>query len=227
MLSIIQRREQVAQELSQRCPEIQAEVVVDQLDQGLAQLGDALIERIHVDLERETGMDSMLAPLSVDQERRQVRKAQTEADAYACVLIEEEGMRMSCLRQPNDWLLEWAFRLRFGERAAYIQERRRPLYHSLRSRERRGRFASLVYHALPECKRAPAVLFRLYSRAARIVTVLAFGDQDRANALRREQCELLAAINDCRECNGRLLPPGQHCAACGNPLWNYRYLRSY
>jgi dTDP-4-amino-4,6-dideoxygalactose transaminase len=103
---------------------------------------------------------------------------------------------------------------------------RRQAYDHLTDGERRRMFASHVEQALPEATSAPLVVYRLYPRAVRIATALAFGDRLRASDIRNEQIAYLPVIADCHECHGVTLDNGEVCKQCGNPLWKLNWMNA-
>ena len=123
------------------------------------------------------------------------------------------------------WYLSWLARLRLGDLEPGSEGARRcNEYASLSADKRRLAFADALARILPESRKAPLVLFRLFPLAVQIVTACAFGDGSAASAMRQEQVSILPAIAACRACHGRILERGEPCNACGNPLWKYEWL---
>jgi hypothetical protein len=87
-------------------------------------------------------------------------------------------------------------------------------------------FSSALERALPEARKAPLVIYRLYPRAVRIATAIAFGDALRAQEIRSEQISFLPIIADCHHCHGAPLENGESCVDCGNPLWKIKWLNT-
>jgi hypothetical protein len=121
----------------------------------------------------------------------------------------------------------WQWLRRFQRGSAPVDERqagRFNLYLCKRDDERRLFFTDVLAKVLPESRRAPLVLFRLWPYSIRIVTALAFGDSVAAGKVRSHQVLQLPAISDCRVCRGELLDNGEQCCVCGNPLWKPEWL---
>jgi len=184
-----------------------------------------LLVRTRDDVQRRYGVDSMINTSLSDMEK-QAQRAKVEIEAYACILIDEEATQNGYIEGTNQWFLDWLFSLRFGEGYEPVFDKRVDYYHSRSIEQRRLKFVSVLQRALPESARAPLVLFRLFPRAVRILTAVAFGDPLRARELRAEQIALLPAIADCHECHGRVLDNEDTCRCCGNPIWNYAFLLS-
>ena len=90
--------------------------------------------------------------------------------------------------------------------------------------QRRLTLSNVLVTILPNARRAPLVLFRLFPMAVQIATVIAFGDNASAARMRANQRDCLPAIEDCGQCRGRVLDNGEQCAVCGNPLWTTKWL---
>jgi len=124
------------------------------------------------------------------------------------------------------WFCQWLTRLFWGENPDPGLLARLRAYDQLNDAERRRMFASHVEQALPEATSAPLVIYRLYPRAVRIATALAFGDRLRASDVRNEQIAYLPVIADCHECHGAPLENGEVCTQCGNPLWKLNWMNA-
>jgi hypothetical protein len=191
-------------------------------DDGLTVLRDLLYIRLHEDVERTIGEDSILMPVS-EKKTELATKPQIELYhiAESVAAVQEFG----CLPNEQGWYLEWVTRLRLGETAGDPRRRERLADYLAHSPDkRRLAFTDILAKVLPESRRAPLVLFRLLPLAVQIATVLAFGDHTRAARLRDCQAGQLPAITDCRQCRGRVLENGEQCPACGNPLWKAEWL---
>lgn len=219
-----QRQGHAVLELDKHCPEIPTRQIVDSLTVGLTRLRDQLMVRIHEDVERQFGMDSMIAPMTVAEEEEQAWYAKCEIEAYSSIVVADEITQSEYVDEPGQWLLHWVFRLRLGQGYKAVFEKRVDFYRSHSIEERRLKFVSILQRAVPESGKAPLVLFRLFPRAVRIVTAMAFGDPLRAQELRAEQCNFLPSITDCHECYGRVLDNEEACRCCGNPVWKFAWL---
>ena len=192
------------------------------LADGLTVLRDSLSRRLHQDVERFVGMDSMLVPVS---KIRALRLAAHEIEAYQIAESTAAAAESSYVGQPEEWFLPWLVQLRLGEGSLCVEiTQRARSYLSEGPDRRRLAFADKLATVLPESRRAPLVLFRLVPLSVGIATALAFGDAAAASRLRADQTAVLPAIADCRQCRGRVLPCAQQCDACGNPLWKYECL---
>jgi len=221
-----QRRECGAAELATHCLNLRPAEVVDSLLTGLTQLRDLLTVRLHEDVERQFGVDSMIAPMSLSQECKQIRQASVEIDVYAAVVVHEEVTRGGYVDCPGEWFLDWINQLRFGSGCELAFKEHTDPYRGLSDKGRRQRFVSILQHAVPESVKTPPVLFLLFPQSVRIVAAVAFGDALRAQKLRAEQLDLLSTIGDCQECHGRVLGNDERCRICGNPLWTFAWLRA-
>jgi hypothetical protein len=196
--------------------------VAEGLTNGLTILRDSLYQRIHKDVEKAMGVDSMLVPVS---EIRAQRLATEVIEAYQIAESALATRESAYLSPRDDWYLEWLARLRTGrlglEAEAVGQSRG---YLPKSADQRRLWFADALARAVPESRQVPLVLFRLMPLSVWIVTACAFGDRGTARNLRAEQLAVLPAIADCHLCGGRLLEGAEQCRACGNPLWKYEWL---
>jgi hypothetical protein len=190
--------------------------VVASLNDGMSLLRDTLLERIHGDVEQRLGVDSMLMPLSELKTRQQ---SHLETDLYQlaeCALAVRAG---GYVPAADAWFPGWLIRLRFDPSRIETHAARVEEYLGLSADERRLKFTDVLAHVVPESRRAPLVLFRLFPLAVHIVTQVAWGDLPAAGSGRKQQWQILPAIGDCHQCRGRVLDNGQQCAECGNPLW--------
>jgi len=195
--------------------------VVVSLDEGLSVLRSALLTRIHGEVEQRLGVDSMLMPLS---ELRTRQQSDLETDLYQvaeCTIAERES---GYLPGADAWFPGWLTRLRFAFCPDETHAARVAEYLALSADERRLRFSDVLAHVVPESRRAPLVLFRLFPPAVQIVAQMAFEDRQAAAQTRARQRMELPAISDCPACRGRVLDNGQQCADCGNPLWKSHML---
>lgn len=189
---------------------------------GLSVLRDSCYHRLHEDVERIVGKDSMLVPVS---ERRTEAETKTEIEIYQMAESCAAAQEFRCLNTQDGWYLRWLARLRLGASrvdAALLE--RVAAYVSTSLDSRRLAFTDVLARVLAESRRAPLVLFHLYPLSVQIATVLAFGNSTIAGELRQRQVAILPAISDCHECHGRVLDNANPCNLCGNPLWNAEVL---
>jgi hypothetical protein len=189
---------------------------------GLTLLRESLYARIHLDVERVFGTDSMLVPVSKVKTQQRV-KAEIEVYqvAESAMAVRQQGY----VRADAEWYAGWLARLRLGD--AWKEggrDQRLAHYTSKTPDDRRLSFTDVLARALPESRQAPLVLFRLLPPAVQIATALAFGDHPRAATLRDRQVAHLPAIGDCRQCQGKVLENGEQCQGCGNPVWKLEWL---
>jgi len=215
------RHSQAVEEFNRHEGRRDGDRVAASLTAGLSVLRDSLFSRMHEDVERVIGRDSMIIPVS---EVKAQRAARTEIELYQ---ITESG---SAAREFSyvgslEWYVEWLCQLRLAE--PLIDQtccKRIREYLAETADNRRLRFESAVAKVLPEANRAPLVMFQLFPLCVQIATALAFADHNRASGLRRVQTGLLPAITDCRACHGKVLENGEQCPGCGNPLWKFAWL---
>ena len=192
------------------------------LRSGLGLLSDVLCSRLHEDVEKAVGTDSMLVPVSEAQAscaprprllctRLQNRRRQfgNSATGPPRRMGTYRGLRDSTLGESS---LGQPWRQRIEE------------YVSKSERARRLAFTDVLVEVLPEARQAPLVLFLLFPPAVQIATALAFGDSAAADRFRTSQVDQLPIIASCRECHGRVLENGRCCGICANPLWKTAWL---
>jgi hypothetical protein len=196
--------------------------IVCSLDSGLNLLRDTLFLRLHADVERRIGLDSMLVPVS---------EAATALAAKQEIEIFQVAQSVAVVRQhrflpaSDDWFLDWLTCLRLN--ASYVEPSVKELsldYLAHSYDDRRLTFTNVLAKTIRESGRAPLVIFKLYPLAVEIAALRAFGDHAGAELLRRRQAELLPSVRDCPDCRGVVLENGEHCGCCGNPLWTNEYL---
>jgi len=188
---------------------------------GLGVLRDSLSIRMHEDVERAIGRDSMLVPIS-ELKARRLTKVEIELYqiAESAAAAREFGYVGSV-----DWYAAWLARLRHSEpQPDPTPLKRLADYLAEAPDRRRTRFENELAKVLPESTRAPLVLHRLRPLSVQIVTAQAFADHSRASTLRHAQVSILPVIVDCRECHGKILENGEQCTGCGNPLWKSSWL---
>ncbi len=192
------------------------------LNDGLALLQDLLYCRLHGDVQRIVGKDSMLMPVS---ELKTQWRAKTEMALYQVVESRAAAAALGAVGADDDWYPHWLARLLLGESLVDAEALARLAeYGPKPPRERLLTFTDVLAKVLPESRQAPLVLFNLFPLSVQIATVVAFGDAARAAKLRKEQLAQQPAIGDCNVCKGRVLKTGKQCPNCGNPLWKHEWL---
>lgn len=192
------------------------------LDVGLSVLRDSCYRRLHEDVERILGKDSMLVPVS---ERRTEMTTKAEIEIYQIAESYTAARDFGCLGTPDEWYLQWLARLRMG--ASHVDAAlvgRIARYVSLPLDARRLEFTDVLAKVLPEARRAPLVLFHLFPLSVHAATALAFGKPTFADELRQRQIGILPAISDCHQCHGAVLNLAEPCGVCGNPVWKAEVL---
>lgn len=218
----LQRRAAAAQAFNERLARGDGDRVAGNLADGLGLLSDMFLTRVHVDVQRNFGMDSMLMPTSLVKTEE---KAKTEIELF--LAGESAAYARAChyLDGNEEWYAAWLTELRLGEHATEASNGHRLAQYATRSFEDRRRvFSTVLERTLPEASRAPLVLYRLFQLSAHIATALAFGDHERAQEARKRQQSVLSGISDCTACHGNVLDNGERCAQCGNPIWKYDWL---
>jgi hypothetical protein len=194
--------------------------VAGSLAGGLTLLRDLLYVRLHDDVERRVGMDSMLSPVSLE---KTARTTKAEIDLFQTAVSSLTVRQQKYL--DDDWYLGWLTRFRLGRLADDPRAAKRlSLYMAATPDRRRLLFTDVMASVLAESRRAPLVLFRLFPHAVQVATGLAFDDHVLCDAAREQQVHLLPAIRDCHHCRGKLLDNGEECRLCGNPLWKFEWL---
>ncbi len=211
-----------AKDFNDRAKRADGARVANGLDAGLTVLRDSLFTRVHYDLDKMLGTDSLLMPVSV---KKTETASKMETEWYLIAESKAAACTLGCLGPDNDWYLAWLARLRLGESELGGKALERVNdYLSKTPDQRRLAFSNVLAKTLPESRRAPLVLFHLFPLSIHIVTALAFGDHTGASKLRSRQIGYLPAISDCRACHGKVLENGEQCRACGNPLWKSEWL---
>jgi len=227
METIVQdRSEQVRAEFKERLGGPASIDTADSLWRGLSTLRKLLLTRLHNDVEAQFGIDTIRAPSTKEEARREVHNAGTEIEVYSAVVVLAEAAHSGYAKADFPWFCQWLTRLVWGDHPDADVLERLQAYDQLNDGERRRMFASHVEQALPEATSAPLVVYRLYPRAVRVATALAFGDRLRASDIRGEQIAYLPVITDCHECHGAPLDNGEVCNQCGNPLWKLNWMNA-
>jgi len=192
------------------------------LSAGLSLLRDLFYDRMHFDVEKNLGADSMLVPVS---EVKTQKATAAEIEVFQVVESTLAAREYGYVKPEDDWYLQWLGQLRLGESlsdpkvSAQIAE-----YQSKTPDDRRLALSDVLLKVLPESRKAPLVLFRLVPLAVHIATALAFGDSRQASDLRDRQVACLPAITDCPKCRGAVIDIDEICDECGNPLWRFEWL---
>jgi hypothetical protein len=216
------RRTQAAEEFNRHEKRRDGESVVGGLYEGLTVLRSLLYFRVHDDVERIVGTDSMWLPVS---EIKTKRLARTQIELYEVAESAVAAREFGYVADKSGWFADWLAAIRPEDPGLTVEEKSRLAdYLSQTADGRRLAFTDVLLKVLPESDRAPLVLFRLLPLSVQIVTAIAFGDRTRAAELRRRQVDLLSAICDCPECRAKVLDNGEQCARCGNPLWKTEWL---
>ena len=195
--------------------------VAGSLSEGLTLLRDAFFTRMHDDVERWMGVDSMLMPVCREKSEQIARM---EIEIYQ---IAEAGAAATAFgyTAAAEWFVEWLSRVRLtADQATPATQKRLAEYLVLSPEKRIARFEGALAKVLPESTQAPLVLFRLFPLSVQIATALAFADHGRAPTLRNAQSAVLPSILDCRACHGKVIENGESCPGCGNPLWKFSWL---
>ena len=196
--------------------------IAGNLATGLRVVRDLFYTRIHADVERVFGRDSMLVPVS---EVKSMMQTKREIDTYQVVESAADAGLNKYVSGVDDWFMKWLAGLRLAESAALPEvEKRIAAYKAQETEKRRLAFATVLERTMPEASKAPLIMYQLLPPAVSIVTALAFDDSARAQQLRKKQMGILPVISDCRQCRGGVLEPGMQCPQCGSPFWKYEWL---
>lgn len=218
----VRRRQEASSEFNQHEGRGDGDVVAGSLSGGLTIVRDSLYVRLHEDVQRKVGMDSMLLPVSPEKTEK-LTKIEIELFelAVSATTVAERGY----VQGDDSWFLPWLTRLRLGRLFDDPRVLKRLATYRAASADAQWRtFSNVLAGVVPESRRAPLVLFRLVPQAVRIATALAFGDHATADHARQQQTLVLPSIRDCHRCHGKLLENGEQCAGCGNPLWKFEWL---
>lgn len=224
--SLQERQERAIACLSRRDRMRQPAQVVESLSSGLSVLRNLFLTRVHDDVEAYFGVDSMLAPMTLTETRKELYQAKLEIETYNIATAVDEVRQGNYLEGEAEWLSDWLLQLRLGDDVPEGVQLRLAGYLKRGADEQRLLFAGAIEHTLPEALKAPLIIYRLYPLGVRMAVAIAFHDPLRGIELRNEQMALLPAIGDCNSCHGRPLDNGDVCSTCGNPLWKIRWLNA-
>ena len=216
------RREAAVTEFARHEHRGEGSQIVAKLSGGLGTLRDALYDRVHADVERRLGTDSMLTPVS---EEKTARVTKTEIELYQIAISAATVRQHGYAGQNGDgnWYLRWLTQFRLGELHRDVRAvKRLETYLAKDDDARRLAFTNVLSSAVPQSRRAPLVLFRLLPLAVAIVTALAFGDRAAAEEARRQQIALLPSIGDCPLCHGAVLESGAQMRLLRQPAVDLR-----
>ncbi len=222
MAESVERRARAAKQLNRHEHRTDGAAIAASLASGLDYLRDSLYLRMHRDVEKAMGVDSLWMPIS---EMKTEHDTKTEIDLYQIVESAAAVAEGGYLAVGDDWYLHWLCRFRLGSLLPDESHMARLAdYSAQTSDQRRLAFSDVLGEVLPESRRAPLILFRLMPLCVKIATALAFGANSAARAARHRQTEDLPAIAYCSQCHGDVMENGEHCRACGNPLWKFDWL---
>lgn len=195
--------------------------IADCLTKNLTALRELLFRRA-LTPDPSIPLDSMLLPVS---KLKAQQHASEEVEAFMIAESAVAVRTFGLVQKTDSWYVDWltAMRLDSWNPLGDVPERVAE-YLKESDDERRLLFSNLLVEAIPEARRAPLVLLRIFPKAVHVATALAFGDSTSAEKLRAEQIKILPSIAYCKECHGKLLAAGKECATCGNPLWNQQWL---
>jgi hypothetical protein len=211
---------EAGREFNERCRRSDGVSVVENLGAGMIILRDILYFRLHQDVERLVGEDSMYIPVSESRSQRRTKgdiEVFQVAESAAAVKEPRSGL-------DADWFATWLLRFHHGQGSAPAANVQMSSYLGQTSDARRLAFTDVLAKVFPESRRAPLVLFRLFPLAVQLATFLALGDRARAEHIRVQQVSELAAVGDCKQCHGKVLDNSRQCPVCGNPLWKSELL---
>jgi hypothetical protein len=198
--------------------------VVTSLRSGMVLLNELLYSRLHEDVRKTVGADSMLMPVS---EMRSLLQTKTEIGLFQVAEAAATVRRLGYWPNSENVQVPWFAHIMLGESPLGDPHRQRiDDYLSKPAQARCLVLTDVLARVLPESGRAPLVLFVLFPLAVQIAAVLAFGDRPTADKLRAAQAVHLPIISSCRQCHGRVLENGETCRQCANPLWKTSWLTS-
>jgi hypothetical protein len=217
----VQQRAEAARDLNRHEKRTDGDQVVASLVDGLTILRGSLFVRIHGEVEKMFGVDSMLVPISELKTKRQSDRETELYQVAECTVAARQGGYVAGV---DEWFPGWLARLRLGLPDGDVELPRIREYLSLSADDRRLMFTDVLARVVPESRRAPLVLFRLLPLAVHLATHAAFGNRVAADRVRVQQKSELPSIDDCPKCRGKVLAYDLQCTECGNPLWKSHLL---
>ena len=125
--------------------------VLESLAGGLTLSRDALYARIHADVERRVGMDSMIFPLS---EEKSERTTKLEIEIYQ-IVVAAGTARCRDYVSDESWFRDWLIQFRMGRVETDSRAARRIGYYASKSGdEQRLAFSNVLTTTQPEAARA-------------------------------------------------------------------------
>ena len=218
----LHRRQTATSRLGQQMQRPDGTAIVERLDAGLDLLRDLCYTRIHRDVEHVFGVDSLTEPVSAI-------KAELETKRQIDIYLTAEAVAFTRLagyaEADPQWVESWLGGLRLDAYAEHpgVWDQLQ-VYLGQAAPERRLTFSTTLERTLAEARKAPLVLYQLLPAAVATTVAAAFGDAAHADLARSEQRLILPSLSDCRACHGAVLPPGNSCSECGNPLWRFAWL---
>ena len=107
----VQRRSDAAREFNLHEDRSDGLEIAGSLAGGLTILRDALYKRVHEDVQRQMGMDSILAPIS---EEKSERLAKIEIELYQIAVSAAAAQRGDYAGGDAAWYWQWLARLRWA-----------------------------------------------------------------------------------------------------------------
>ena len=127
--------------------------VIESLCGGLTLIRDAVYARVHADVERRVGMDSMIFPLSEEKSERTTKQ---EIEIYQIVVAAGAAKARGYVADGN-WFRDWLAELRMGHVDSNSRAARRISYYvSKPADDQRLAFGNILATTLPEASRSPA-----------------------------------------------------------------------
>ena len=176
LASIQERHEQATDALLQLDEFSNSHQIVESLSASLTQLRTLLLKRVHDDIEARFGVDSMIAPMTLAEEEREMHHAKVEIEIYMIVVAADE-MAGSGYVNDRDWCVDWLTHLRLGDELPEHVSGRFAAYSGRTLEKRRLLFSNMLVRTVPEANKAPLVIFRLFPKIVRLAVATAFRDQ--------------------------------------------------